>query len=201
MSSPTNARLSRKVFDIDGHAHFLTFSCYNRLSLLGRDHCKRIVLGNLETLSMRHQVGVAGYCVMPNHVHVLLRPSRDGLLSTFVQQWKSKTSTLISTFLGLDDQTSQVYSRTHDASGQVHVWIPKYYSLNVFTMAMAIEKLEYMHNNPVKAGLVKNASDWPWSSAAFFLKGKPGSVRLVAIDGPIQFGFSNRAKRRDCRGD
>ena len=44
-------RPRRELFDIEGHAFFVTFSCYRRLSLLGRDRCKQIVLGNMDTLS------------------------------------------------------------------------------------------------------------------------------------------------------
>jgi len=86
MNPKPASQSSRKIFDIEGHAYFVTFSCYRRLSLLGRDRCKRIVLGNLNTLSLRHRVGVVGFCVMPNHVHALLRPVDKGLLSTFMQQ-------------------------------------------------------------------------------------------------------------------
>jgi putative transposase len=190
MSSPHSSKPSRKIFDIEGHAFFVTFSCYRRLSLLGRDRCKRIVLGNLDTLSWRHQVGVVGYCVMPNHVHALLRPVETGLLSTFMQQWKRLTSDAIQQFLhlGQADDFSPFSKYVRDNTGTIHVWQPKYYPFNVFTPKKALEKLEYMHNNPVKAGLVKDPCDWPWSSAAYFLKGKASPVRLVPMDGPIVFG-------------
>jgi len=189
------SRPSRKIFDIEGHAFFVTFSCYRRLSLLGRDRCKRIVLGSLDALSREHRVGVVGFCIMPNHVHALLRPETAGLLSTFVQQWKRLTSGAIQEFLhlGQPDDYSPFGKYVRDSSGAIHVWQPKYYPFNVFTLKKALEKLEYMHNNPVKAGLVKDPSDWPWSSAGYFLKGKPCPVRLVPMDGPI---FIERVKPR-----
>jgi putative transposase len=188
MSSPTaELRPPRQVFDIEGHAFFLTFSCYRRLSLLGRDRCKRMVLGTLDAVSWRHQVGVVGYCVMPNHMHALVRPVRAGTLSVFMQQWKRLTSAAIQQFLrlGQPDDFSPFGKYVRDGAGVVHVWQPKYYAFNVFTPAKAIEKLEYMHNNPVRAGLVDDPCAWPWSTAAHFLQGRRVPVRLVPMDGPV----------------
>jgi len=100
------------------------------------------------------------------------------------------SSEAIQTFLhlGQADDYSPFGQHVRDDAGAVHVWQAKYYPFNVFTVEKALEKLEYMHNNPVKAGLVKEACDWPWSSAGHFLKGKGSPVTLVAMDGPIVFG-------------
>jgi len=196
--STSRLRPPRQVFDIEGHAFFLTFSCYRRLSLLGRDRCKRIVLGTLDNQSWRHQVGVVGYCVMPNHVHALVRPVHAGTLSVFMQQWKRLTSSGIQGFLrlGQPDDFSPFGKYVRDGAGAVHVWQAKYYAFNVFTPAKAVEKLEYMHNNPVRAGLVSEPWVWPWSSAASFLQGKRSPVRLVPMDGPIVWEQQTRRARR-----
>ncbi len=47
-------------------------------------------------------------------------------------------------------------------------WQPKYYPFNLYTEKKAREKLDYMHLNPVRAGLVKKACDWHWSSARYY---------------------------------
>ena len=198
MSAPrSNNRPKREIFDIEGHAHFLTFSCYHHLPLLSRDNCKRIVLGHLNMLSRTHQLGVVGFVVMPDHVHALVRPVQSGQLSTFIQQWKRMTSDAILEFLklGTPQDTTPFGERVRDKSGKLHIWQKRYYPFNVFTIEKAVEKLEYMHNNPVKAGLVDDPCAWPWSTASHFLKGKPCPVELVAIDGPIDFG-----RARDTRG-
>lgn len=59
------------------------------------------------------------------------------------------------------------YGDRLDLSGPM--WQPKYYVFNVFFEIKAREKLEYMHNNPIKAGLVGNPVDWPYSSARWCL--------------------------------
>ena len=198
-----STRPKRQIFDIEGHAFFVTFSCYHRVPLLEQDRCKGIVLGNLESLSRRHRIGVVAYVVIPDHVHALLRPDTTGKLSVFLQQWKRLTSFAISEFLQLKTNPSATpfARRIRDADGNVHVWQKRYYPFNVFTPAKALEKIEYMHNNPVKAGLVKDACDWPWSSARDFLEGKRGPVTLVPYDGPLDFdklfGYAARPSRLD----
>jgi putative transposase len=61
------------------------------------------------------------------------------------------------------------------------MWQPKYYVFNVFSEIKAREKLDYMHNNPVKAGLVDNPVDWPYSSARWYLLRKAVGVDIKAI--------------------
>jgi putative transposase len=61
------------------------------------------------------------------------------------------------------------------------VWQRRYYDFNIFTEAKLDEKLEYMHMNPVRAGLVEKAIDWPWSSARFYLLGRPVGVPVRYI--------------------
>jgi putative transposase len=190
-------RPDRTIYQVDGHAFFVTFCCYRRLSLLGRDQCKRIVLGNLDTLAWNYKIGVAGYCLMPNHVHALFRPIEAKALGPFIQQWKRLTSHAIQAFfhLGRSDDRSPFGKFVKDDNGEIHVWQPKHYPFNVFTIRKAIQKLEYMHNNPVKAGLVSDPCAWPWSSAAYFLQNRPSPVRLVPLDGPIVFEAKRYGKR------
>ena len=58
------------------------------------------------------------------------------------------------------------------------VWQPRYYGFNVFTERKLHEKVKYMHNNPVRTGLVKDVCYWPWSSAPFWLQGKKVGIPL-----------------------
>ena len=62
-------------------------------------------------------------------------------------------------------------------------WLATWF--NIYTLRKAIQKLEYMHTNPVRAGLAGDPCEWPWSSARDWLFGKPSPVPIVALDGPI----------------
>jgi putative transposase len=57
-------------------------------------------------------------------------------------------------------------------------WQPRYYDFNVFSQQKDAEKLDYMHNNPVKRGLVEAPELWRWSSFRSYRFGEPGPVKL-----------------------
>src|SRR5258708_31179409 len=80
---------------------------------------------------------------MSNHVHLLVTEPEQAKLSTALQVLKQR------------------FSRTRS---EEFVWEPRYHDFNVFTEAKKIEKLRYMHCNPVKAGLVEQPDQWEWSS-------------------------------------
>jgi putative transposase len=140
--------------------HFITFSCYHRLPFLDAE-ARNVFLEMLEEVRQKYQFRVAGYVVMPEHVHLLLGEPQVGSLSTVVQVVKQRTA-----------------RRVHDViRGQM--WQRRFYDFNVFTDEKVTKKLFYMHENPVKRGLVLSAEEWVWSSARFYSLGEQGVVKIL----------------------
>src|SRR5260370_35315512 len=75
------------------------------------------------------------------------------------------------------DNWGCVTSRAFSRSGPQHVWQKRFYDFNVWTEHKPIEKLRYMHRNPVKRGLVASPQLWHWSSFRAYFLGAPGPVR------------------------
>ena len=100
---------------------------------------------------------------MPNHVHVLLQFVQAGQLSSFLQQWKQKSSyyanQAIKEFLPSLSQSIPVNDP---------FWQPRYDDFPIESMTKYLEKLQYIHGNPVRARLVETAVDWRWSSARWY---------------------------------
>ena len=71
----------------------------------------------------------------------------------------------------------QSYSTT--TASIIRVWQRRGYDMNIWTPKKRDEKLNYMHNNPVKRGLVKHPGDWPWSSWRFYFR---NDASLLAMD-------------------
>ena len=63
-------------------------------------------------------------------------------------------------------------------AGRPHFWQARYYDFNVWSTRKRIEKLRYMHRNPVKRGLVEKPENWPWSSFVHDATGSEGVVEL-----------------------
>jgi putative transposase len=114
-----------------------------------------------------------GFVVMPDHVHATLWFPEVGCLSAFVQTWKSRTSRQLKKLVR---GQLREYAKAIDPKDPF--WQAKYYTFNVFTEKKAIEKLAYMHCNPVRAGLVEQACHWRWSSARYYEHGVSVGVPL-----------------------
>jgi putative transposase len=86
---------------------------------------------------------------MPEHVHLLVSEPEQGTIASAVQSLK-KSSSLLTTRIDVERATA--------------LWQKRYYDRNIRDYAEFMEKLQYLHRNPVKRGLVQRAEDWAWSS-------------------------------------
>jgi putative transposase len=143
---------------LTGHLHFVTFSCYQRLAYLSTPTERNLVETALERARRRYEFAVIGYVVMPEHVHLLLgEPGRE-LLAVGIQALKLSAA---------------------NRAKQRPFWQARYYYFNVSTEAKRIEKLDYMHANPMKRGLVDKPEDWLWSSYRHYLTREQGRVKIA----------------------
>jgi putative transposase len=150
---------SLKRFQTEGHYHFLTFSCCQRLPHLNNDRARIVFEETLEKLRKRHQFFVLGYVLMPEHVHLLLTEPKLHPIATTLSVLKGETSKLLKGERG-------------------QFWQVRYYDFNVFTSTKLVEKLRYIHRNPVERGLAAKPEDWPWSSFCHHLTGYQGRVEI-----------------------
>ena len=148
-----------KRYQTEGSYHFITFSCYHRLPYLDNDPARILFESELEKLRQRHQFYLFGYVLMPNHVHLLLSEPKRHPLATTLNVLKGETS-----------------KRLKDDRRQF--WQTRYYDFNVLTHKKHVEKLKYIHRNPVERGLAENPEDWPWSSYRHYLTGEPSRVEI-----------------------
>ena len=127
---------------------------------MSREGAYKVFERELETIRTRYGFVVAGYVLMPEHVHLLLGEPRQSSLSIALQVLKQQTS------------------RKLKLLREAQFWQPRYYDFNVHNEEKRIEKLSYMHRNPVKRGLVDKPEDWPWSSFRHYATGETGAVEI-----------------------
>lgn len=150
-----------KRFQQTGQLHFIIFSCYGRAPLLHTAEAADTFEGTLERVRRWYGFCVSGYVVMPEHVHLLVSEPERGSLAVAIQMLK------------------QVVARKLRAAGAVgRIWQPRYYDFNVWSERKRIEKLRYLHRNPVARGLVACPQDWPWSSFRHYASGIEGVVEI-----------------------
>ena len=158
-----------------GYLHFITTSCYQRRPLLGSPQSRDLFLQVLERVRKRYHFVVVGYVVMPEHVHLLFSEPERANPSVVMQALKQGFARRILGRLrsGIDGRQGSLWSEIPPAE---HIWQHRFYDFVIFTEKKRIEKLRYMHRNPVNRGLVLEPQQWPWSSFRCYAEGERGSV-------------------------
>jgi len=140
--------------------HFITFSCFHQAALLNTAQSRDVVASALEQARCWYGFYVVGYAVMPEQVHVLISEPERGTLRVALQIFKQ-----------------QVSQKLRNRS-ETPFWQPRYYDFNVWSERKRVEKLRYMHRNPVKRGLCERPEDWKWSSFRHYATGEESVVEI-----------------------
>ncbi|MEW5702048.1 MAG: transposase [Candidatus Zixiibacteriota bacterium] len=151
-------RKTIRHYNVPGHAHFLTFSCYQRRPLLVDDVIRLLFVRQLATTRDTLEYDLWAYVIMPDHVHLLVRPRKDDhSISEFLRALKRNVG-----FHALNRLQETGYSA-------LSFWqAGPGFDQNVSDPGRATELAAYIHNNPVRRGLVAEATEWRWSSAHFW---------------------------------
>src|SRR5580704_8118671 len=152
----------------DGDLHFVTFSCYRRLALLGTERARNVFVRALGEVRKKYAIQLVGYVVMPEHVHLLIGESKLGMPSTVVQSLKLQVSKRMRRRIREKPSSQKMLPFLQDETELPQFWQKRFYDFNVYSAAKQREKLDYMHRNPVTRGLVKDPKDWAWSSYASY---------------------------------
>ena len=146
-------------FQNTGQSHFVTFSCYHHLALITTPTSRCLFESALERVRRSFQLCVYGYVVMPDHIHLLVSQPQQETLADALKSLKQGVSRRL--------------------IGEVeHFWQKRYYDFNVRNYAQFMEKLHYIHRNPVTAGLCERPEDWEWSSFRHYSMGCEGRVEI-----------------------
>ena len=155
------ARIARLI--VPGLPHHVTQRGNRRGQVFFEDSDYALYLDMLAESAARARCAIWAYCLMPNHVHFILVPSEeDGLRRTFADLHRR--------------YTGYINARARTTG---HLWQGRYGSV-VMDEAHLFHAIRYVTLNPVRAGLVKRAEEWPWSSARAHLAGDDNGVVKVA---------------------
>jgi putative transposase len=181
-----------------GDLHFITCSCYRREQLLGTSRRRDLFLTVLEQMRRRYQFVVVGYVVMPEHIHLLVSEPQEETPSTVMQALKIGFARRViaeDRRLGMSTEATSrkarevahplPYSQPDPPCAPVpaqHIWTKRFYDFNVWTEHKRIEKLRYMHRNPMTRGLVASPELWRWSSFRAYFLGEAGPVLVNGWD-------------------
>jgi putative transposase len=155
-----------------------TSSCYRRLRLLGRVAARNLFVKVLGDVRKRYKFSLVGFVVMPEHVHLLIGEPKKGNPSRVIQALKQSVSRRLRSSSRPRSSPNQLLLGFAEMEMLPRLWQRQFYDFNVWTYKKKLEKLKYMHFNPVKRGLVKDPKDWPWSSSSFYEGRDDGLLKM-----------------------
>jgi len=146
-------------------AHFITFTCYHRYPHLADPGVRDLFVQALERTRALYRMKVYGFVVMPEHVHLLISEPARGTVANAIQSLKIASA-----------KRGKRALATRDPQWQF--WQKRYYDRNESEQREFIEKLKYIHRNPVKRKLVERQEDWKWSSYRHYYCGENCGVEI-----------------------
>jgi len=151
--------------------HFLTWTVVDWLPVLARSEPKEIIIDSLRFLQDENALTVFAYVIMENHVHLIAQADN---LSHEIGRFKSYTARSIIDFLKARENSHflnklRAHKLDHHKDSSYQLWQEGSHPQQIQGRKMMVQKIEYIHNNPVRRGYVELPEHWIYSSARNYL--------------------------------
>lgn len=161
----------RQRWDDTLTARSLTFSCFRRYPLLSKNRTREWLVEALQAGRHKFPVDLWAWVIMPEHVHLLVRPREKGaVIGRFQGFVKERVARRAIQYL--QAEAPEWIPKITVVEGQTtrrRFWQPGGgYDRNIEQDQTLLATIEYLHQNPVRRGLVERSTDWVWSSARWY---------------------------------
>lgn len=161
---------SYKITDQD-KAHFMTLSIVYWIDVFTRRRYRDIAIDSLRHCQKNKGLIIYGYVIMSNHLHLMA--SSETNLSDTLRDFKKFTSKKIIESLQDEPESRRkwmlnlfVYAaKQHKRNTTYQFWTHDNHPIEIYTHEFMLQKLKYIHDNPVRAGIVESPEDYLYSSA------------------------------------
>ena len=157
-----------KRYYVENAAYFLTTVTKDRLEIFENPKYCKILLVTIEYFKLILDYRLYGFCIMPEHLHLIIHPFGKYSFSYIMQMIKGSFARKL--------------NKANNGMG--HIWQKRFYDECILNNIDLINKLEYMHNNPVRAKLVSSPEEYPHSSYTHYVKTAYPFDNLIEIDKP-----------------
>jgi putative transposase len=181
---------------IDQHGlNFITVTIIDWVDVFIRKKYKDFVLDSLRYCQANKGLEIAAYVIMSSHVHLIVRAAGEPTLSEILRDLKKYTARLILEEIkngGYESRSEWMlhrfaYRGNTNPGNRIHqFWQSDNHPIELYTLPVILQKLQYIHENPVKEGWVNEPADYPYSSASNYFYDK-GLLDVALIDIPLSF--------------
>ena len=180
-----------RKYNLHDHSklYFVTFTVINWIDAFIRNENRNIFYDSIAFCKKNKNLEVYAYCLMTSHVHMIIG-TESGNLSGIVRDLKSYTSRQIRLGLEKSDLESRktwmlwMFQRAgikNERNKDFQFWMQHNHPIELNTYEMTIQRLNYIHQNPVEAGFVEKPEDWLHSSAADYAELREGKIELMFL--------------------
>ena len=172
-------------------AHFITATVIDWVDVFSRKTYRDIVIESLDFCIQNKGMILYGYVVMSNHIHLIVQ-SNDGKLSDLIRDFKKFTAKNILDTIENEPESRRDWMlkrfefacKSHSRNEKYQFWQYGNHPEEIYTEKFLWQKLDYIHLNPVRAGIVEKASHYLYSSASNYVDGK-GLLEIEIVENPI----------------
>jgi REP element-mobilizing transposase RayT len=152
--------------------YFLTIQVVHWADIFTRQVYRDIVVESLSFCRQNKGLELFAYVIMSNHIHMLVR-SRNGTLSDTIRDFKRHTSKKIVACINEQAESRREWllmifryaARQHKRNNEYQLWTHENHAIELENAKVTEQRINYIHENPVRAGIVANAEDYLYSSA------------------------------------
>ena len=169
-----------KIRDQHG-LNYLTCTICGWVDLFSRSEYRDIVLDSWRYCSEHKGLQVWGYVIMPNHLHLIANTAPPFRLEDTIRDFKAHTARKFIEFLQDKSRPEsrrewllylfQYFAKKHKGKQQFQVWQHDNHPVELYSERVTIQKLRYIHENPVRSKLVRQPQEWVYSSASNYAEG------------------------------
>jgi putative transposase len=189
-----------RIRNHDDEIHFLTFTIVDWVDVFTRVEYKQVIIESLKYCCEHKGLQIYAYCLMTNHLHLLASAKEDFKISDIVRDFKKFTNKKIVNLIETERESRREWilyrfeynAKYNNRVEKYKVWQDGYHSIICDHAKIILQKLDYIHNNPVKAGIVTQPEHYTYSSAANYA-GEEAVLDISLLD--VSYFFANIYKQ------
>lgn len=158
-----------KIYD-QSKPYFLTFTVVKWIDIFSVEIYRNIIIESLKYCQKNKGLNVYAFVIMKNHIHLVMNSENDNLSQTICDFKKFTSKKIVEQIIKNNPEDPMLVAfkkqaSTHSRNENYQFWMQKSHPIELYSNKFIKQKVDYIHNNPVKAGVVDNPEDYLFSSA------------------------------------
>ncbi len=182
-----------KIHDQEG-LYFVTLTVVDWVDVFIRKRYKDIVIESLQYCQQHKGLSVFAYVIMSSHLHLVVRVDEGLALSDVLRDFKKYTAKKLLHEIEHGGYESRrewllhrfAYRGSEKSNRKYQLWQSDNHPIVLYSLPVIMQKVDYIHANPVKEGWVKYTVDFTYSSASYYATGQ-GVLEVTVIDFPVSW--------------